>query len=93
MNDAVHEFTDRYMITSRTGRVYTRKMVIDAAMRSFDVRDLALARAEIAAVVDDHDWMRARRGYTPGALAKALADEAWVRRPLRSAPPAETGAP
>lgn len=71
-----------YEITSKSGRIYSRKMLIDRAARMW--RGLIsiglVSRSELAAVVDDNEFMRWRRGYTPTALANDVGLEAIARR-------------
>ena len=60
-----NEFIDRYRILSRTGRFYTREMLINAASRMCGPGH----RKAIRECIDNDAFMAPRAGYTPGALA------------------------
>lgn len=72
---------DTYRITSTTGRIYNRTMLLNAATRTSLARTLKISRAEIAAVIDDHNWIRPHYGEIPTYVANEAVLEAIVRRP------------
>lgn len=72
-------FAERYQITSTRGRVYTREMLLNAATRCWLARTSKVARAEIAAVLDDDTFMRWRRGEIPARVAEEAVLETMVR--------------
>lgn len=70
-------WTERYMITSTTGRVYTRSMVLAAFRRdraACDLRDQYGLRVWSIArrLVDDHAFMKAVRGQVPARVVDHL---------------------
>jgi hypothetical protein len=74
-------FADDYMITSpRTSRVYTRNALLSRAMRGPMAKTFNVTRAQVGAVLDDHAWMRSRRGMTPSSVISDALLEASVRK-------------
>jgi len=67
-----NEFCAAYMITSRTGRLYGRSMLIDSVVRSATCRALGIRYAEAASVIDAPGFMRGYAGYTPAGVAEAV---------------------
>jgi hypothetical protein len=58
-------WTDRYMITSRTGRIYTRQMMISRCRHECGPGNGAAIRA----LVDDDGFMRRLYGQTPASVS------------------------
>lgn len=73
-------FADRYQITSIKGRIYTRAMLLSAAMRGPMAKLHRVTRKEVAAVLDDDQWMRTRRGEIPARVIEEALLEAAVRK-------------
>ena len=77
-------WSDRYMITSVTGRVWSRAMVRRSAL-SWSLRPaLPYDAQDIDALLDDDAWMRRRRGEIPARVVEALADAAHDRYRART---------
>jgi hypothetical protein len=74
------DFADRYQITSTRGRVYTRSMLLSAAMRGPWAKLFQVSRAQVGAVLDDVAWMKRRRGEIPARVVEAALLEAAVRK-------------
>jgi hypothetical protein len=76
----VHAWTERYLITSVAGNVYTYRMLADLAMRlAREGLAVHLQRKYVHDVLDDHAFMRKHRGETPAAVARDVVFEAWNR--------------
>lgn len=76
---AADDFAERYMITSLHSRVYTRAMLLSAAMRGVLAKTLKVSRANVGAVLDDDSWMQPRRGEIPARVTEAAVLEAFSR--------------
>lgn len=76
------DFTDRYRIVSLTGRVYSRTMLLSAAMRGCLARTLKVTRAQVGAVLDDDAWLRPYGGMIPTYVAREAVLEAFTRAQL-----------
>ena len=76
------EFCETFEFTSRTGRVYTRSMIIAATTRHRDARLLKLSRSEIAQVVGDDVWLRSLRmkGCVPRRVSERVISEVHRRK-------------
>lgn len=73
------EWQDRYLITSVTGRVWTRAMVRRSVL-SWSTRPVLPYDAEDAdAVLDDDGFMARRAGEIPARVVEAVADAAHDR--------------
>ena len=78
------EWQDRYEITSRTGKIWTRREV---AKRAIDMahglllgaKHRGLIRAEVDLVLDDDAFMRARRGMVPARVVEDVAFRAFYK--------------
>jgi len=68
-------FAQAYMITSTSGLVYSRSMMIAATMRSRLIRGTFILRRDVARTVDDPEFMRSIRGQVPARII----DEIWER--------------
>lgn len=81
-------WNETYKVVSITGRVWTRAMVLAACMRDPSVKALGVSRKEVAAVLDDHEWMQRRSGEIPARVCEAAIREAYDRKPSKAATPA-----
>jgi hypothetical protein len=74
------DFAERWMITSTTGRVYSRRDLLAYVRRSpawRAVRSVAgVTFADVIAAVDDPVWMQRHAGSVPARVADAAADRA-----------------
>ena len=93
MNDKNKQWQERYRITSRSGKIWTRsevmKRAIDMAhgllMRE---KTRALIRAAIEPVLDDDAFMRPRTGMVPARVVEDAAFEAFHKlAPKQAAKP------
>ena len=75
-----NDFCSAYLITSRTGRLYGRSMLISSVVRSSTCRALSVTYAEAAAVIDTPGFMRGYAGYTPAGIAGAVWREVLTAR-------------
>lgn len=71
-------FIDRYQILSIPGRWWTRKMLIDSAVRGGFGE--IIKRSDVAAVVDDDAFMRKHKGSIPRRVVDAIRMEVLMRR-------------
>ena len=91
MNDKNKEWQERYRITSRNGKIWTRSEVLK---RAIDVayglllreRPRSVIRAAIELVLDDDQFMRPRTGMVPARVVEDAAFEAF----FKLAPKSET---
>jgi hypothetical protein len=82
MSDKNRQWQDRYQITSRNGKIWTRSEVIK---RAIDMAHGLLAgeksrtviRAAIEPVIDDDAFMRPRTGMVPARVVEDAAFEAF----------------
>jgi hypothetical protein len=93
------EFAVRYMITSVKGRVYTRSMLYELAMKRLRTSPLPLKadgriplgslnvgeRMRLTdAILNDDGFMRRLAGQIPARVVEAIEDRAWeIERPWR----------
>lgn len=93
MNDKNKQWQERYQITSRTGKIWTRSEVMK---RAIDVayglllraRPRAVIRAAIELVLDDEAFMRPRTGMVPARVVEDAAFEAFFKlAPKQAAKP------
>jgi hypothetical protein len=78
----IEPWHDSYMITSLTGRVWTRTMVHNAAMkvlRSMSVAPAGARAAAVGAVLEDVRTMRPMTGMIPAAVAWEVAYQAMLK--------------
>jgi hypothetical protein len=71
-----NEWAERYMITSRKGRIWTRSMVRDQVMAYARSMLLPVTPASVARVLDDDAFMTWRRGEIPARVIEAVHAEA-----------------
>lgn len=78
-------FAQLYLITSTTGRVYSRTMLLGYITRSRSIilRAYNLTRSDIATVLNDHAFMRPQAGTIPARVADAAIEEAYHRKSQR----------
>ena len=72
-------FADLYSVTSISGRVYSRAMLLNTASRCVLFKSLGVTRAQVGAVLDDDGWMRLHRGEIPARVAEDAIVEALRR--------------
>ena len=80
MTPADRAFADTYQVTSLKGRIYTRSMLLSAAMRDPLRKLLGLTRADVAAVLDDPRWMRMHKGEIPARVTSDAIFAASARK-------------
>ena len=82
VSDKNKQWQERYQITSRSGKIWTRSEVVK---RAVDMTHGLLAgetsrttlRAAIEAVIDDETFMRSRTGMVPARVVEDAAFEAF----------------
>lgn len=79
MTTAVASWADRYEVTSVRGRIWSRAMVRKAALSWGSRAGIPAAPAMVDSVLDDHVFMRRRRGEIPARVVEAVWQEAWRR--------------
>jgi len=77
-------WADRYMITSVTGRVWSRAMVRRSALSWSLRRTLPYDAQDVDALLDDDAWMCRRAGEIPARVVEAIADAAHDRYRARA---------
>lgn len=70
-----NEFIERYRICSSTGRMWTRKMLIDGVMRK-----TSMPRSEVSAVVDNDEFMRGCAGLIPVRVIEDIIIAVFTNR-------------
>ena len=93
MTDKDKQWQERYSITSRTGKIWTRSEVLK---RAIDVayglllraQPRSVIRAAIESVLDDEAFMRPRTGMVPARVVEDAAFEAFYKlAPKQAAKP------
>lgn len=79
-----NEFMAAYRICSIRGRLYTQKMLLNAATRSCIARANKVPRKAIGAVLDDPKFMRPLAGMVPARVVEEAIFEAIGRTAVRS---------
>ena len=83
-NDKNKQWQDRYRITSRNGKIWTRSEVLKRAVDTahgllMREKTRALIRAAIEPVLDDDAFMRPRTGMVPARVVEDAAFEAFYK--------------
>lgn len=82
VSDKNRQWQDRYKITSRSGKIWTRsevlKRAVDTAYRLLaGQKSRTVLRAAIETVLDDETFMRPRTGMVPARVVEDAAFEAF----------------
>ena len=93
MNDKNKQWQERYRITSRNGKIWTRSEVLKRAIDMahgllMREKTRGLIRAAIEPVLDDDTFMRSRAGMVPARVVEDAAFEAFYKlAPKQAAKP------
>ena len=84
MNETNKQWQERYRITSRSGKIWTRSEVLKRAIDTaygllMREKTRALIRAAIEPVLDDEAFMRPRTGMVPARVVEDAAFEALYK--------------
>ena len=93
MNDKNKQWQERYRITSRSGKIWTRSEVLKRAVDTaygllMREKTRSVIRAVLEPVLDDDAFMRPRTGMVPARVVEDAAFEAFYKlAPKQAAKP------